>query len=228
MAQYSRSASTKKKILDTARTLFWEKGYENTRYEDLAQIAGINPGLVHYHFKTKAGLAQAIYREVANATFHIIDTLVDSRTDILLYDFVDTLAVWQWYASSPNFRRFSYEIAKLGVPFHKTDDLDMYIYQRLCDKYNLGFSKREVLMYNRLSYAVEGELLLSYIEDETKLSPIEYAKYEIAYSFHFREISQQEVQDTIARAEALVNQYHFICKDGFSFSCEKRITDVNS
>lgn len=224
MATYSKSISTRQRIIDTARALFWEKGYDNARYEDLAQIAGINPGLIHYYFKTKAGLAQSVYSEVANATFCVIDTLVDGKNDILLYDFVDTMAVWQWLANNDNFCRFSYEIAQNRIPFFKTDELDIYIYQRLSDQYDLGLSEHEILMYNRLSYAVEAELLMSYVEDEVKLPSLEYAKYEIAYSFHFRGISQQEVQDAIERAEQIINQYNFVCGDNFTFSCEKRLS----
>jgi len=43
-------------ILQTAESLFAEKGYQNVSTEEIARTAGVSKGLVHYHFSNKEEL----------------------------------------------------------------------------------------------------------------------------------------------------------------------------
>ncbi len=43
-------------ILQTAASLFAEKGYQNVSTEEIARTAGVSKGLVHYHFSNKEEL----------------------------------------------------------------------------------------------------------------------------------------------------------------------------
>ncbi len=46
-------------IIDTALTLFAEKGFANTRTHEIAEAVGISETLIFQHFKTKDGLIRA-------------------------------------------------------------------------------------------------------------------------------------------------------------------------
>ncbi len=48
-----KKQATRKAILEAAVRLFSEKGFENTRIEELAQAAGIGKGTIYSYFKTK-------------------------------------------------------------------------------------------------------------------------------------------------------------------------------
>lgn len=45
-----------KAIVDSAQTLFAERGYENTPVADIAKMAGVAGGTIIYHFKNKENL----------------------------------------------------------------------------------------------------------------------------------------------------------------------------
>ena len=55
------SPDTRGAILDAARALFAERGYERTTIRSVARRAGVDPALVHHYFGTKADLlAEAV------------------------------------------------------------------------------------------------------------------------------------------------------------------------
>lgn len=47
-------------IMNSARTLMMERGYNGFSFRDVAAVVGIKSASIHYHFATKADLAQAV------------------------------------------------------------------------------------------------------------------------------------------------------------------------
>jgi TetR/AcrR family transcriptional repressor of nem operon len=56
MEQIQKSQGTRSKILNSARELFWERGYEATSLADIAERTGAKQGSIYYFFKTKEEL----------------------------------------------------------------------------------------------------------------------------------------------------------------------------
>ena len=54
----------KKAILDAAKILFIEKGYQNTSVRDIAKKAGVNLALVNYYFSSKEDLFDLIFDNI--------------------------------------------------------------------------------------------------------------------------------------------------------------------
>jgi AcrR family transcriptional regulator len=57
--------TTEKAILDAAETLFMERGFATTSTTDIAKRAGCNQALIHYYYRTKDKLFEAIFRRKA-------------------------------------------------------------------------------------------------------------------------------------------------------------------
>lgn len=51
---------TKREILDTAEAMIQELGYNGFSYQHIAELLGIKPAAVHYHFRSKADLGAAV------------------------------------------------------------------------------------------------------------------------------------------------------------------------
>ncbi len=56
--------STRRALLDTARRLFTENGFQATRTEEIAEQAGLTRGALYHHFKDKEDLFRAVHEEV--------------------------------------------------------------------------------------------------------------------------------------------------------------------
>lgn len=57
---------TKAKILRVAEKLFAEKGYNGTSIDKIAKTAGVNKGLIYYHFKDKKDIFVSIMKNIIN------------------------------------------------------------------------------------------------------------------------------------------------------------------
>jgi len=52
---------TRKKILDVARQLFYEKGYDNTTIQDIIDgLGGLTKGVIYHHFKSKQNILESV------------------------------------------------------------------------------------------------------------------------------------------------------------------------
>ncbi|MBX7107433.1 MAG: TetR/AcrR family transcriptional regulator [Chitinophagales bacterium] len=59
----SRDLSTEQKILSAARKVFLLRGMHGARMQEIADTAGINKALLHYYFRNKNRLFEAVFRE---------------------------------------------------------------------------------------------------------------------------------------------------------------------
>lgn len=57
------------KILDAARIVFHRAGFDGARMQDIADGAGINKALVHYYFRSKDELFEAVFQESFRTNF---------------------------------------------------------------------------------------------------------------------------------------------------------------
>ena len=55
-APQARRLRTRQKVLDAARGVIWENGFESAKTQDIARLAGVAEGSVFAHFGSKQGL----------------------------------------------------------------------------------------------------------------------------------------------------------------------------
>jgi AcrR family transcriptional regulator len=56
--------TTEETIFDSAREEFIEKGFDGARMQEIAKKAGINKAMLHYYYRTKEKLFDAIFEKV--------------------------------------------------------------------------------------------------------------------------------------------------------------------
>ena len=57
---------TREKLLGVAEKLFAEKGFNGTSIDRIAKTAGVNKGLIYYHFKDKKDIFVSIMKNIIN------------------------------------------------------------------------------------------------------------------------------------------------------------------
>lgn len=60
---------TEEKIFEAATEVFTEKGMDGARMQDIANRAGINKALLHYYYRTKDHLFNAVFEKIAGQVF---------------------------------------------------------------------------------------------------------------------------------------------------------------
>jgi TetR/AcrR family transcriptional regulator len=64
-----REKQTEEKIFDAATEVFEEKGMSGARMQEISTRAGINKALLHYYFRTKEHLFDAVFELLAKKMF---------------------------------------------------------------------------------------------------------------------------------------------------------------
>ena len=67
--------NTKDKILESARFLFMKHGLEGVKMQMVADEAGVNKGLLHYYYKSKAKLFTEVFSIVTNDVLKDVKSL---------------------------------------------------------------------------------------------------------------------------------------------------------
>src|SRR5215218_1012124 len=62
--QAQRRATTRRALLDAARSLFAEKGYHGAAAEEIVRRAGLTRGALYHHFEDKKDLFRAVVDEM--------------------------------------------------------------------------------------------------------------------------------------------------------------------
>ena len=56
-------STTEERILEAAKKVFHCKGYDGARMQEIADEAGVNKSLVHYYYRNKDNLFQAVFED---------------------------------------------------------------------------------------------------------------------------------------------------------------------
>ncbi|MGC9353924.1 MAG: TetR/AcrR family transcriptional regulator [Mariniphaga sp.] len=67
------------RILEAAQNVFTRKGMDGSRMQEIADEAGINKALLHYYFRTKQKLFEAIFNKVFKQIFPNLDAFIRSQ-----------------------------------------------------------------------------------------------------------------------------------------------------
>ena len=73
---------TEQRILDAAHAVFVRRGTAGARMQEIAEEAGVNKALLHYYFRSKNRLAEAVFRRVATALFARAGAIFGSDDDL--------------------------------------------------------------------------------------------------------------------------------------------------
>jgi TetR/AcrR family transcriptional repressor of bet genes len=87
MARPSNTEHRRQEIVLGLMAAMAEKGYEKASIQSIAKAAGLSPGLIHYHFKTKLEILIALMTELsskADDRYELLVAKADSAEDKLM------------------------------------------------------------------------------------------------------------------------------------------------
>ncbi len=94
----SHNGETENRILDAATKVFIRSGTAGARMQEIAEEAGVNQALLHYYFRTKEKLSEAVFRNSAGrmlpAIIQIVggDQPIFGKIDLIVETYLTTMA----------------------------------------------------------------------------------------------------------------------------------------
>ena len=74
--------STENKILNAAKSVFQTKGMDGARMQEIADEAGINKALLHYYYRSKQVLFEAVFTSAFSLIAPQLSKILNSDTDL--------------------------------------------------------------------------------------------------------------------------------------------------
>lgn len=94
-------------IIEAARAVFIERGYAETSMSEIALKAGINRPVLHYYFRTKDKMFQAVFGNiVASVIPQVIEAIMDKEKSIAYRTKQIINAYYQLFKKSPHLPLF--------------------------------------------------------------------------------------------------------------------------
>ena len=94
----AKDGDTERRILDAARIVFVRRGTSGARMQEIAEEAGVNQALLHYYFRSKERLSEAVFAETAGRMFPAVvgilggDFTIDEKIDRIVETYLDTMS----------------------------------------------------------------------------------------------------------------------------------------
>jgi TetR/AcrR family transcriptional regulator len=87
----TKDQATEERIFDAAQAVFLESGFDGARMKEIAGRADINHSMLHYYFRTKGQLFDAVFRRAA---MEFMPSLVDVlRSSMPLLEKIDLFVI---------------------------------------------------------------------------------------------------------------------------------------
>lgn len=96
-AESHPDADTEQRILLAARKVFVRRGTSGARMQEIAAEAGVNQALLHYYFRTKDRLAEAVFRDAASRLIPAVagvlssDASLEDKVKQVVHVYIDTV-----------------------------------------------------------------------------------------------------------------------------------------
>ena len=78
---HDRDDGTERKIFEAADRVFARRGTDGARMQEIAEEAGVNKALLHYYYRTKDQLAQAVFQQTLGKFLPtVVDVMASERS----------------------------------------------------------------------------------------------------------------------------------------------------
>lgn len=162
---YEKGVQTRNMIYQTAKQLFYDKGYEKTKIKEIADTADVPIGLFTYYFKTKDKIVQHIYSEFfTQISLRITEQTKDGLDNSILRHAILSWIYYEIIFSDENNRRFYYENLKKTSNYRIMSKTASQTYQRYVEDFNVVISDHDFQNVLYLDFGARREYFLNFFE----------------------------------------------------------------
>ncbi|MCI2059225.1 MAG: TetR/AcrR family transcriptional regulator [Oscillibacter sp.] len=203
MATYTKGELTNRTILSAAEELFYERGYLSSSCTDVAQRAKVNPGLIHYYFKTKKNIALAVYNGFLS---QIMERTAEffPQEDLLVRIAVENRILWKLLECDPAFLRFLSEISTEQIPLDISQSAGEEYLRAINAELTAPVDDKMLRLLCQCSIASESQLILAYAGSACSFTAEALAEMDICILFKLVSMPYQRIQSILNRSRKLM------------------------
>lgn len=207
------SNNNKKKILDFATKLFYEKGYNDTTFETIAEHCEITKPLITYYFATKSNLASEIIHKYTSEIKNYITEKISNNYDNYNLQYgtaVEIMTLLQLYKDDQKALRFFCEYMNSGFESHFPKNIENILsFYKMHDRHyhlNIDHSADELTMLTTVSTFSINSLNYAYFTGKLNCTYEQFCDYTVRIPFKFMNIKEEQIDIIIKEAKNILEQ----------------------
>lgn len=194
-----KDSTTEEKILEAAKEVFMKYGLYGARMQDIADTAGINKALLHYYFRSKEKLFDAVFDGALEKYFAQMTVIGDKSLPIKerLMQYVDN--IFEFFTEYPQMSMFIIkEISINPEMFHEKVKHLKNQRSMLIPTLKEAFENNEVEAFDPVTFMVNLHSLCAYPFLASPLYSVMLKKYDYAWDGEAKNKIKQSVKDFIS------------------------------
>ena len=213
--------SSRRRLLEAARELFYEQGYVATTLAQISEKSGVNNGLITYYFKSKGKLAGEIFKECVLDLRNAITRNLLIRTkeyNMALEVALETRILLDQKLKNPKFLRFCNEYLKARDLFIPGGTQREQYYRMQKELINPNISDVDLKLYFVCGIAVTERVAEAYAANYIDCAP-EYLKdYVTRALFTMLQLPKDEIDGLIHQSRQWESELRFTIGHSFQVS----------
>ena len=162
-ASTQKGARTRRHIVETAKKLFYDKGYSETAVIEICRAAEVKPGTMTYYFKTKYDLVKELYESVYRKCYEFVEDKLGRQAGSLEKNTIVAFVYYQAVCADENTRRFHLEILKKSRVTDFISKVSLPVARSIFDELKAGFSEKEAGYVELAWNGISREMFIDYL-----------------------------------------------------------------
>ena len=194
-----KDSTTEEKVLEAAKEVFMKYGLYGARMQDIADTAGINKALLHYYFRSKEKLFDAVFDGALEKYFAQMTVIGDKSLPIKdrLMQYVDNM--FEFFTEYPQMSMFIIkEISINPEMFHEKVKHLKNQRSMLIPTLKEAFANKEIETFDPVTFMVNQHSLCAYPFLASPLYSVMLKKYDYEWDGEAKNKIKQSVKDFIS------------------------------
>lgn len=213
MPKFDKNLQIKNDIRHTARRLFYDKGYDQTIFADIAAELNITKGHISYYFDTKANLANIIFNESLSENQNRLSIKMYERfRDKYSYNpriitTLSNIASYDMYSHDDKASRFVVEFLTHNMQFSiENDNFKLWqAHGRAVDKERLA-DPAYLKMLGMASRGASSIVQLAYYNGKLDISSEQFTDFILRIKYQIEGLPNDEIDKIITTAWKIYSQ----------------------
>ena len=160
-----KGTKTRQRIIETAKILFYENGYDQTALIEICKAAEVKPGTMTYYFKTKYDLVRELYESVFRRCYEFVESKLAREVGSLEKNTIVAFVYYQAVCADENTRRFHLENLKKSRVTDFISGVSLPVAGKIFEELKAGFSEKEAEYVELAWNGVSREMFIDFITD---------------------------------------------------------------
>lgn len=206
MAKSKKGTQTKQNIINTAKILFYENGYNKTGIQDIADLANVKLGTITYYYKKKDEMIADIYNVFFLALYDYVSSISENLNLYTKYCY-SLILYYEAILNDDHNKTLYYEVLVKDVNPHGRTNITNTLNRSCLDFLNKNYVESDLDIIARSEYGARKELYIAFYEKNIKFTSRAMIYFFVRNLFRLMNLDGEMIENTIQQGLDFSNKH---------------------